>query len=69
MKSVGKNAGGMTEAITKGALVDLPLALADGFRQAPGLVGDEVKDHGPVTDWKSGGIVAAKVRHRLVAPD
>lgn len=62
--SVGKGMGGMTAAATKGALVDFPLAMAEGLRQAPALLGDEVRDHGPVKDWKSGGVVAAKVCQR-----
>jgi hypothetical protein len=43
-------------------MVDVPLALAEGLRQAPKLLGDDVRDHGPVKDWKSGGTVAMKVR-------
>lgn len=60
--AVGRGMAGMATAVTKGALVDVPLALAEGLRNTPKLLGEEVRDHGKVTDWKSGGTVAAKVR-------
>lgn len=47
--------------MVKGTLVDVPLAFAEGLRNTPVLYGENIRDHGPVTDWKSGGIVAAKV--------
>ncbi|KAJ4050970.1 hypothetical protein NW756_003883 [Fusarium oxysporum] len=56
----GKALQGMTTAVVKGSLVDVPLALAEGLRNTPRLYGEKVQDHGPVTDWKSGGTVAAK---------
>lgn len=59
--AAGKGMQGMTTAVVKGSLVDFPLALADGLKNVPRLYGEEVRDHGPVTDWKSGGTVAAKV--------
>lgn len=55
-KSVGK----IAQTATKGMLVDFPLALAEGLRSVPRLYGDEVRDHGPVTDAKSGMVVAGK---------
>ncbi|EUC43587.1 glycosyltransferase family 1 protein [Bipolaris oryzae ATCC 44560] len=58
--AVGQGVAAMATSISKGALVSMPLALAEGLRQAPKLYGDEVKDHGKVKDWKSGGVVAAK---------
>ncbi|RGP74453.1 hypothetical protein FLONG3_6012 [Fusarium longipes] len=58
--AAGKGMQGMTTAVVKGTLVDFPLALADGLKNVPRLYGEEVRDHGPVTDWKSGGTVAAK---------
>uniref|UniRef100_A0A0D2Y1L5 Uncharacterized protein n=1 Tax=Fusarium oxysporum (strain Fo5176) TaxID=660025 RepID=A0A0D2Y1L5_FUSOF len=57
----GKALQGMTTAVVKGSLVDVPLALAEGLRNTPRLYGEKVQDHGPVTDWKSGGTVAAKL--------
>ncbi|KAF5712393.1 sterol glucosyltransferase [Fusarium mundagurra] len=56
----GKALQGMTTAVVKGSLVDIPLALTEGFRNAPRLYGEKPADHGPVTDWKSGSTVAAK---------
>lgn len=52
----------MTGVVAKGALVDTPVAIAEGMKNIPRLYGEEVADHGKVTDWKSGGTVAAKVR-------
>ncbi|KAF4337198.1 sterol glucosyltransferase [Fusarium beomiforme] len=56
----GKALQGMTTAVVKGTLVDVPLAFAEGLRNTPRLYGEKVSDYGPVTDWKSGGTVAAK---------
>ncbi|KAM4067292.1 UDP-glucoronosyl and UDP-glucosyl transferase domain-containing protein [Hirsutella rhossiliensis] len=36
------------------------LAAGKGLRNAPALYGDQPENHGKVTDWKSGGAVAAK---------
>jgi hypothetical protein len=44
----------------KGALLDVPLAVTEGMRNAPRLYGGEVYEPGVVTDWKSGGIAAGK---------
>jgi hypothetical protein len=51
----------MAGVLTKGMLVDMPLALAEGMKNVPRLYGEEVPDHGKVADWQSGGKVAAKV--------
>ncbi|KXJ87567.1 glycosyltransferase family 28 domain-containing protein [Microdochium bolleyi] len=58
--AVGGSFAKMTGVLVKGTLVDTPLALAEGMKNVPRLYGEEVKDHGKVTDWKSGGTVAAK---------
>ncbi|ETS77967.1 hypothetical protein PFICI_10029 [Pestalotiopsis fici W106-1] len=60
LKEVGLGFGSMGGALTKGTLVNTPLALAEGLRNVPRLYGEEVKDHGKVKDWQSGGKVAAK---------
>jgi hypothetical protein len=44
----------------KGMTVDIPLALTDGLKNMPRVYGDTVRDHGPVTDFKSGATVAGK---------
>lgn len=46
--------------------IDLPLALADGFRDVPRLYGQKVRDHGTISDWKTGGIVGGKVRTQFL---
>jgi sterol 3beta-glucosyltransferase len=51
----------MASSVTKGTLVDVPLALTEGFRNAPRIYGGEVRKQEKVTDWKIGGIVAGKV--------
>ncbi|USP74649.1 glycosyltransferase family 1 protein [Curvularia clavata] len=60
VNAVGQGFASMTSSLGKGALVGMPLALAEGLRNAPRLYGDDVRDHGKVKDWKSGGVVAAK---------
>lgn len=47
-------------AFVKGAAVDAPLAIAEGFRNAPRLYGEEVPDRAPITNWKSGAVVGGK---------
>ncbi|QKD56925.2 uncharacterized protein FOBCDRAFT_186169 [Fusarium oxysporum Fo47] len=59
-RAVGQGLTGMTTTVAKGALVDVPLALAEGLKNTPRLYGETVEDHGTVKDWKSGGVVAAK---------
>ncbi|KAL9617199.1 MAG: hypothetical protein Q9160_008004 [Pyrenula sp. 1 TL-2023] len=44
----------------KGGMVDVPLALAEGFRNVPRLWGEDVKDQEEITGWKSGATVAGK---------
>lgn len=56
----GKSLGMMVPIFYKAALVDWPLAATEGFRGMPRLWGEEVKDYGKVTDWKSGATVAGK---------
>lgn len=48
-EDVSKGFGKFVGTYVKGALVDLPLATAEGFRNVPKLYGEEVKDHGEVT--------------------
>lgn len=49
-----KSFGKFNVALFKGTIVDLPLAAAEGFRAVPKLYGEEVKDHGEVTNMQSG---------------
>ncbi|KAL3424213.1 sterol glucosyltransferase [Phlyctema vagabunda] len=46
-------------SVAKG-VVDLPVAMADGFHAIPSLYGEKLAKRGAVTDWKSGAIVATK---------
>lgn len=59
--------GGFFHSFSKGMLLDLPLAITDGLRNAPQLYGGEVYERDDIVDWKSGGVVAAKTfRHGVV---
>jgi UDP:flavonoid glycosyltransferase YjiC (YdhE family) len=57
---VAKSFGKFVGAFYKGVIVDLPLATTEGFRNMPKLYGEEVKDHGEVTDALSGFQVGGK---------
>ncbi|GFF81393.1 sterol 3-beta-glucosyltransferase UGT80B1 [Aspergillus lentulus] len=55
-----KSLGSFVPTALKGMTVDIPLALTEGLRNIPRLHGEEPRDHGPVTDIKSGFAVAGK---------
>jgi hypothetical protein len=55
-KSIGK----MGPIAAKGMLVDFPLAITEGLKTVPQHFGTRVRNHGPVTDAKSGAVVAGK---------
>jgi hypothetical protein len=56
----GKSFGHLFTTYTKGALVDMPLAAAEGLRVVPRMYGEKLRNHGNITDWKSGFTVAGK---------
>jgi hypothetical protein len=56
----GKSIGAIITSSMKGTMVDIPLAVTEGLRGVPKMYGEEVKDYGQVTDWKSGALVAGK---------
>ncbi|KAF7715323.1 Sterol 3-beta-glucosyltransferase [Penicillium ucsense] len=67
MRATGAAMGGSAKSMGKvvgywykGMLVDMPLAVSEGLRAVPRLYGDQVKDHGPIHDWKSGASFAGK---------
>jgi hypothetical protein len=55
-----KSLGSFVPTALKGMTVDIPLALTEGLRNFPRYYGEEPRDHGPVTDIKSGFTVAGK---------
>ncbi|KAH7151641.1 hypothetical protein DER46DRAFT_579649 [Fusarium sp. MPI-SDFR-AT-0072] len=55
-----ESAGEIGQTATKGMLVDFPLAITEGLKSVPQLYGGNVCNHGPVTDAKSGMVVAGK---------
>lgn len=61
MAASGKSLGDFYVKGFKGLAVDIPVATADGLKNLPRLYGDEVRDNGSVTDWKSGAMVGGKV--------
>ncbi|KAL1884035.1 hypothetical protein Daus18300_000144 [Diaporthe australafricana] len=60
MGSSAKSIGGFVPTALKGMMVDIPLAMTEGMRAVPKHLGDDPRDHGPVTDAKSGAVVAGK---------
>jgi hypothetical protein len=56
----GKSLCHFLTTCTKSALVDIPQAATEGLRVVPRLYGEKLHDHGNVTDWKSGVVVAAE---------
>jgi hypothetical protein len=48
--------GGFFRSFSKGFYVDMPMAVADGFRSVPRLYGEAVPERPPITDWKSGAL-------------
>jgi hypothetical protein len=60
-KELGKMSGGFA----KGILLDLPVAMADGFHNMPVLYGDKRMERRAVKDWKSGIAVGGKVSYDL----
>ena len=59
--AVGKGIGRISGGLAKGVILDLPVAMADGFHALPMLYGDKKMEHGVVRDWKSGVKVGGKV--------
>jgi sterol 3beta-glucosyltransferase len=59
--AVGKGLGKISTGLAKGVMLDLPVAMADGFHALPVLYGDKKMKRGAVTDWKSGMKVGGKV--------
>jgi sterol 3beta-glucosyltransferase len=57
-----KNFAKARSSLVKGAVFDMPLALADGLRHAPRMYGDKGRDYGQITGIGSGLSMAGKVR-------
>ncbi|TEY61488.1 hypothetical protein BOTCAL_0168g00210 [Botryotinia calthae] len=58
--AIGHGMVALGGSITKATFVSVSMALADGFHAVPTLYGETVRDHGALTDWKSGSVVAGK---------
>lgn len=52
--------GGLLAFHAKGIFIDVPLATTEGLRAVPRLYGQDVRQYGPICDWKSGVEVAGK---------
>ncbi|KAF5637731.1 sterol glucosyltransferase [Fusarium sp. NRRL 52700] len=59
-RASAKSAGEIGQKATKGMLVDIPSAITEGLKSVPQLYGSNVRNHGPVTDARSGMVVAWK---------
>lgn len=57
-RASGKSLAKVFTSFSRGAFVELPLSVAEGFHSVPQLWGAEVKDYGEVRDWQSGGMKA-----------
>ncbi|KAK7052327.1 glycosyltransferase family 1 protein [Favolaschia claudopus] len=55
-----KSIASVVTTTIRGASIDIPIAFAEGMRNIPKLYGEEVRDYGPVKDWKSGIVVGGK---------
>lgn len=55
----------MSTSITKGALVDIPMALTEGLNSISPYEAAVAKKKTHVDDWKSGGVAAGKVSEKL----
>lgn len=58
--SSAKSLGSFAPTALKGMTVDIPLAMTEGLRNLPRSYGEKVRDHGKVSGWKSGAVVAGK---------
>ncbi|KAL5404067.1 hypothetical protein PMIN06_005350 [Paraphaeosphaeria minitans] len=56
----GKNFCKFNGRFLQGAVVDMPLAVAEGLRSVPRLYGEDVQSHGDVTDAASGFVVGGR---------
>lgn len=52
--------GNLLGKTLSGVMIEIPLAVAEGFRVLPGLYGDKVHERGVIKDWKSGAIIGMK---------
>lgn len=55
-----KACGKLLTKYASGAVVNISLAAAEGFRVLPGLYGHKVHDYGQVMGWKTGTMAGAK---------
>lgn len=59
--AAGREFGKMMGSLAKGVLLDLPVAMADGFHAMPKLYGDKTMERGAVSNWKNGMTAGGKV--------
>ncbi|GKZ48903.1 hypothetical protein AbraIFM66951_001149 [Aspergillus brasiliensis] len=59
-RASAKSLGSFVPTALKGMTVDIPLALTEGLRNVPRYYGEEPRDHGAITNIKSGFTVAGK---------
>lgn len=52
--------GGFFKSYSRGMYIDMPLAVAEGFRAVPRMYGETVPEQEAIVDWQSGARVAGK---------
>lgn len=55
-----KSIAGIFPTALKGMTVNIPLAITEGLKSVPGHYNGDIRSHGPVTDMRSGAVVAGK---------
>ena len=57
LKSIGR----FHSSLFKGTMVDIPMAVTEGFLAVPKMCGEPQPSHAPISDVQSGLMVAGKV--------
>ena len=61
-----KNIGRFNSSLFKGTMVDIPMAVTEGFLAVPKMCGEPQPGHAPITNAQSGLMVAGKVGPAVV---
>ena len=61
LKSIGR----FHSSLFKGTMVDIPMAVTEGFLAVPKMCGEPQPSHAPISDVQSGLMVAGKVSRAI----
>ena len=64
LKSIGR----FHSSLFKGTMVDIPMAVTEGFLAVPKMCGEPQPGHAPITNAQSGLMVAGKVGRAVALP-